>query len=330
MSCNKVLTFRASSIGDCLMGKYMLDNIHAQYPQARLGLVVASRAGMIRDLFAGYPYIEVVEANRRSPASLWRLWRGWRGSDLVVTQYAGKAGGRFSFASKLVARLLSKKLVGFSDASRFNAMLYDRLVTFDPAAAPAEMERQALRAAGLAVPLSYPHLDSTAVGIAQRLGLGRYVVVNLFSGSIKRGLNPSKRRELVATLRAALPREVELVLTGGPADQKEAADAAGADVRSLAGQLNLHETVQLVAGAVCVVSLDTGVAHIAVQLGKPAVVLASCLGVQWWGPEQYGPSAAIKVFSNPEPGGHAMVDYPPCINNIDTGQITAFAASLVR
>ncbi|MES2203231.1 MAG: hypothetical protein V4474_02860, partial [Patescibacteria group bacterium] len=109
MPIRKALTFRASSIGDCLMGKYLLDNVHAQYPAARLGLVVASRGAMIRDLLSAYPYIEVVEANRANPGSLWRLWRAWRGSDVVVTQYAGKQGGRFSLATKVMARLLARR-----------------------------------------------------------------------------------------------------------------------------------------------------------------------------------------------------------------------------
>ncbi|MEK7114207.1 MAG: hypothetical protein AAB850_01520, partial [Patescibacteria group bacterium] len=103
MEIKKALTFRASSIGDCLMGKYLLENIHAAYPHARLGIVVASRAEMIRDLFAAYPWLEVIEANRRNPVSLFSLWKKYHESDLVVTQYAGKLGGKFGLASKLFA-----------------------------------------------------------------------------------------------------------------------------------------------------------------------------------------------------------------------------------
>lgn len=137
-SIQKVVTFRASSIGDCLMGKYLLDNVHAQFPNARLAIVVASRAAMIRDLLAASPHIEVIEANRKSLKSLWSLWREFRGSDLVVTQYAGKVGGKFSLASKLAARVLARRggLVGFRDASRFN-FFYDHIVEFNRSEAPA-------------------------------------------------------------------------------------------------------------------------------------------------------------------------------------------------
>ena len=46
----KVLTFRASSIGDTLIGKYFLENVHAAYPDARCGIVVAGRVVYAREV----------------------------------------------------------------------------------------------------------------------------------------------------------------------------------------------------------------------------------------------------------------------------------------
>src|SRR3989344_4371868 len=108
----KAITFRPGSIGDSLMGKYFLENIHAQYPDARLGIVVGSRAGMLRDLFAGEPWLEVVEANRGAPRSLVALWRGWRGSDVVLTYYTA---GAIQLPTKLIVRVLARRgaLAGF-------------------------------------------------------------------------------------------------------------------------------------------------------------------------------------------------------------------------
>ena len=158
MEIKKALTFRASSIGDCLMGKYLLENIHARYPNARLGIVVASRGAMITDLFAAYPWLEVIEANRYSPRALWSLWKNFHGSDLVVTQYAGKPGGKFSLLSKLFGRILARRagLIGFTDVSAWNGVLYDVLIPHTLSDAPAALERHALRAAGFPVSPEYP------------------------------------------------------------------------------------------------------------------------------------------------------------------------------
>ncbi|HEX8994336.1 MAG TPA: hypothetical protein VF803_03730, partial [Candidatus Paceibacterota bacterium] len=203
----KAVTFRASSIGDCLMGKYLLENIHAQFPEARCAIVVASRGGMIRDLFAAYPWLEVREVNRFNVRELWRLWRDFRGSDIVVTQYAGKPGGRFSLRSKLFARLLARRgaLAGFVDAARWNRFIYDTLVPFDIAVAPAEHERRALSRIGLSVPLPYPRLAYRKENdelVLRQFGLasGAYLVEHLFAGNASRDLSPEKRRELVRAL----------------------------------------------------------------------------------------------------------------------------------
>lgn len=316
----KALTFRASSIGDCLMGKYLLDNIHAQFPQAKLGIVVGSRGAMIMDLLAAYPYIEVIEANRRSPRALWRLWRQWRGSDLVVTQYAGKSGGKFSLASKLVARLLARDLIGFADTSVWNKFLYSYLIPFDPQAAPAEMERRALQSIGVPVVVPYPKLaPASEIQTLHRFGLvsGKYVLVHLSSGSKKRGLSPERRRELVAAMVKSNPG-VEVVVTGSKAEKEDALSAAAGTQAKVIADASLQELMALVAESRGVVAVDTGVAHIAAQLGKPLAVLTSCLGAQWWVAGQYGAPPSVRVLTNKAACGsmHELADYPPCLNTI--------------
>jgi len=320
----KALTFRASSIGDCLMGKYLLENIHRQFPEAHLGIVVASRGKMIRDLLAAYPWLEVIEANRQSPRALWRLWREWRGSDLVVTQYTGKIGGKFGLASKLAARVLARRgaLVGFSDAAHGSAFLYDRLVPFDHGVAPAEHERRALRAAGLAVPLPYPTLSAVPnKDVLSKFGVSaeKYIVVHLFSGSIKRGLNAASRKKLLSALSIAIPG-APLLVSGGKGDRIEAKEAADGipTARVIAGDASLQEMISLILQSSRVISLDTGVAHIAAQLRRPLVVMSTCLGLFWWGSDQYGAGFSIKVFNNKAACGveHKPVEYPPCINTI--------------
>src|SRR5579859_4479491 len=102
----KALTFRASSLGDCLMGVYFLQQVRAQYPDAHCAIVVASRGAMVRDLGAAYPWIEVYEANRRSPRTLLRLARRFWRSDLVTTQYTG---GTFPLVGKIFARMLARR-----------------------------------------------------------------------------------------------------------------------------------------------------------------------------------------------------------------------------
>lgn len=328
ISMHKALTFRASSIGDCLMGKYLLENIHAEFPQARLGIVVASRAGMIRELFAAYSWLEVIEANRRHSVSLFSLWKKFHESDLVVTQYAGKQGGSFSLASKLAARVLARRggLVGFTDASWWNRMLYDRLVPIRSDIAVAEHDRAALHAAGLPVSLPFPtlaYLRDDAVLKKFHLETRKFIVVHLFAGNASRGLRPDKKRELLAALARKLSG-VRLVISGGATDREESTRITEhIPATVIAGEATLQELMNLIAESRGVVSVDTGVAHIAAQLRKPLVVLRTCVGRQWWFPGQYGGDAPITVFSCDEKcaAGHMNRDYPACVNAIDMEEV---------
>jgi len=336
MKVTKALTFRASSIGDSLMGKYLLENIHAQFPDARLGLLVASRGAMIRDLFAAYPWLEVIETNRKDMRGLWRLWKAFRGSDVVVTQYAGKPGGKFSLSSKLFARILAKRggLAGFSDSWPYNALLYDTFVPLDAREAPAAHERALLKAVGIPVVLTNPELTCLAQkGILERVGVssGAYVMVHLFAGNLSRGLSPEKRREVVSMLQKNFPDKT--ILVTGVQKERELALAAAEGVpntRVIAGEVSLQEAMNLIMESSGVVSVDTGMAHMTAQLKKPLVVLATCLGPNWWSPEQYGADRSMFVYTDPDahPGGHVSQDYPLCINNISLSSIVAGAKAL--
>lgn len=335
-SIQKALTFRASSIGDCLMGKYLLENIHAHFPDARLGIVVGGRAAMVRDLCAAYPWLEIVEANRRSPRSLVSLWKNFRGSDVVVTQYAGKRGGRFSLWSKLAARLLATRggLVGFADASRSNRWLYDAVVPLPQGAAPAALEREALRAAGVPVAYERPTMRFLKMEkVTSRFGLvpGQYAVVHLFAGNKGRGLSAEKKRALLVALAEKLPG-VRLVISGGAADREEALAAAKElPATVIAGEASLQELMNLIAESRGVVSVDTGVAHMTAQLGKPLIVLAACLGLHWWGPDQYGVEAPVTLFTRADlcEAGHLFKPCPDCLNAIDPETVAHRAAVIL-
>ncbi len=327
MEIKKALTFRASSIGDCLMGKYLLENIHNKFPDAKCAIVVGSRAKMIRDLLSEYPWIEVIEANRRNFKSLFYVWKNFAKSDLVITQYAGKRGGKFSLGSKFMARFLAKKggLLGFYDISPWNDYLYDFLLPVNQHLAIAEHEREVVKKAGIPVSMEYPILSShTNPKIIEQFGLtfGNFFVVHLFAGGKGRGLHPKNKKELLISL--ARKTEMKIVVSGGKQDLEEIQHICeGTDAVIIAGKTSLQELMSIISESAGVISVDTGVAHITAQLKKPLVVMRTCVAPNWWFKEQYGPHAPITVLSSDETcgGNHIYKDYPACINEIPIEKI---------
>ncbi len=319
-----VLTFRASSIGDCLMGKYLLENIRAARPGARCSLAVSSRTAMVRDLFAAYPWIEVLEVNK-NPLSLARFFaRGQQ--DIVVTPYTG---GVFGILPKLTARLSAKKLIGYSDSSPFNRFLYTKLIPLvGRSRAPRLLECDVLAAAGIPVAVtqsSFEYLPQPQ--LLPRLGLQEknYVVLHLFSGGNARGLSPDKKMELINALAKTLL--MPLVLTG---TEKETMSLGALPLSVRVVHTTLQELAHLIDHAAGMVSLDTGAAHIAAHLRKPLVVLASCVGVQWWSKDMYGEGMPTKLFTRLDvcKEGHDYSGYAPCLDAIDMDAVAAAAAMI--
>lgn len=328
MKIKKVVTFRASSIGDCLMAKYLLENIHLEFPEAKCAIVVAGRAKMIRDLLSSYQWIEVIEANRRNLRAVLSLWWKYHGSDLVVTQYAGKPGGRFGLTSKFMARILAHKggYVGFDDPSRWNKILFDHTIPVRSDRAVVWHEQEALRTFDIPKSISFPKIIfQKDTNILENFGLrpGNFIVLHLFAGGLGRGMNPEKKRELIDYL-VGMDRNLQIVISGGIGDREELLRITrDLPVTIIAGKTTLQELMNVIFNSRGVISLDTGVAHISAQLGKPLVVLRTCLAPNWWFAEQYGPSAPINILSSDRScsKGHIFKDYPGCLNDIPIDDI---------
>ncbi len=309
-----VLTFRPGSIGDCLMAKYFLENVHAANPGAEVVIAVPTRLAMVRDLLAAYRWIKVVQTK-----SL-RLPR----RDLVVTPYTG---GVVPLKTKLFARLLAKKLIGFSDRSPFNRFLYTKLIPLaGRSRAPRLLECDALAVAGIPVSITQPSFEYLPQPqLLPKLGLQEknYVVLHLFSGGNARGLSPARKRELIEALAKAM--SVPLVLTGTP---QETASLGELPHNARAAHTTLQELAHLIDHAAGMVSLDTGAAHLAAHMRKPLVVLASCVGVQWWGEDMYGKGNPTALFERVDvcAGKHDYSGYAQCLDAINMDEVARIAA----
>ncbi|MBI4065713.1 hypothetical protein HY412_00775 [Candidatus Kaiserbacteria bacterium] len=324
----KALTFRASSIGDSLMAKYLLENIMASYPEARCGLVVASRGGMIRDLLAAYPWIEVIEANRYSPRALLALLKNFWRSDFVCTLYTG---GTLNFSTKFIARLLARRgsLIGFTDPSPVNGLLYDTILPhYGRSGVPRLHECSALNSRGIPIAterMTFKYLPQH--GLLERFNLQekKYIVVGLFSGSAARGLSPERRQELVNDLARAMP-SVPLIFIGTETERAEIHKMTLPQNAKIV-ETSVQEVAALIDQSAGMVSLGTGTSHIAAHLRVPLVVLVACQGLQWVGKDQFG-DAPISVFSRPEmcPNGHDYFGYGKCLDAIDMDAVGKRAA----
>jgi len=322
---SKVVIFRAGSLGDNLMGKFFLENVHAAYPDAKCCVVVGERGGMIRGLLSGYPWIEVREVNRRNPMSVLRLVRDFFGADLVYTQ---NTKGIFSTASKIVGRLIAKPgaMFGYEDPWWGNRFVYSKIIHAEKDLSVREHECHALGLVGIPVTVKELSLNTSP----DKAGTS-YILVHLFPGNEGRGFSPENKARIVAQAAKMYGATHRILLTGSKQDRGIAEQALqdargrekldGIDLQVVAGDTDLPGLIRLIAGASGVISADTGVAHIAAHLRRPLVVIRSCVGRSWWLPGQYDNSPLVIDADAVCAKGHVGKLYPACINGVDFSKV---------
>ncbi len=327
LSIKKVLTFRAASLGDALLGKYFLENVHAAYPDAACYLLVSMRGEMVRDLLHAYPWITVLEVNRRNPYSILKALRVLWNTDLTLTQ--GVSSGNFSTFSKFFARVVTKGggLIGYTDTFPLNRLLYDVLLKTDHEKAVFLHDQDALRAAQIPVvadKLRYEITPDDTVLARFSLAQDAYIVLHLFSGSINRGLSRESMDRITETVTAWAKGKYTVVLTGGKGDQ-EVLNILGEThgAVSTAGRTSVREMANLIRYAEIVVSVDTGAAHMASGLGKRTIVMRCYQTANWWQEVQY--TNRVTVLTGEKGSTETEIrnqPYPHSLNSISMDALT--------
>ena len=116
--------------------------------------------------------------------------------------------------------------------------------------------------------------------ILERLGLerGTYVCCHVVSNNPKKDWPISNWEQLLESS----PRR--FVILGSPKDRARVAKLAGDRVRILCGETSLPETIAVIESAAAFVGLDSGLAHLATNLGQKSIVIAQNATLGWFFP----------------------------------------------
>ena len=110
----------------------------------------------------------------------------------------------------------------------------------------------------------------------QQLGDKDYLAINPLASKPDRNWSIARHVDLIKALRERWPNK-SIVLTGGPSDEEKKVAAAieqqVGGCLNLVGQSTLKQLAALLGSVSCVVSPDTGPAHLASAMGTPVVGL---------------------------------------------------------
>jgi heptosyltransferase III len=269
---------KSTGIGDMILLSGVAKDVAAAFPEAETILFAGEDNRDVARLADG---VEVVTLPMGSPWQAVRLLRARR-LDVLVDF------GQWTRVEAICALLSGAHFtIGFDTPGQRRHRCYDETVRH--AADVHELENYRRLAARLGVEShSLPVLSPNGRPVdAPR---GPFVVFHLWPGGYRSELKEwplSSWRELARRL---TERGYSILLTGADADAARteafarSCEAANGRVESVAGRYRLGELVDLLHRASCVVSVNTGVMHLAAAAGAPTVALNGPTSEARWGP----------------------------------------------
>lgn len=251
----RVVALRALGLGDLLTALPALRGLRAAHPSAHLALACPATLGELALLSGAVD--DVVDTAPLAP-----LDRSLSGADLAVNLH-----GRGPQSTELLAATRPGRLVSFGVTSAWRADEH-------------EVHRwcRLLQESGIAC---FP----------EALDLDRPPVPPRVEGAVLVHCGaalPSRRWPVQRWAEVARSLPGPVLLTGGPDERSRAervARLAGLPSEAVvAGRTTLLELAALIAAARLLVSVDTGVAHLATAYGTPSVVLFGPTPPGLWGP----------------------------------------------
>jgi ADP-heptose:LPS heptosyltransferase len=223
-------------------------------------------------------------------------------------------------------------IAGFRTTSQARHFGYDLVVEHSENAHELENHRGLIRALGI-LPVHPPRLSCEKLESQNVYELTRrFAVFHLWPGGSAAKLKEWMVGRWIALAEDFAAERYEVAFTGA-ANQRELNDSVIAEVRpSLrprmrnAAGASLRETLRLVSRAELVVSVDTGVMHMAAAVGVPLVALHGPSS-----PERWGPVSESALVVEPPVRGCGFLNLgfervrnaPPCMKAISYGTVKA-------
>jgi len=323
LSARRIGLLKTSAIGDTILLSGPAADLRQRFPEAEIILFAGSNnrdaarlipsVDRVVELAVERP-LRAVRQMRRQPVDLLLDFGSWPRINAFLCRFA-----------------CARWRVGFRTPGQHRHYVYDLVVDHDARRHEIDNYRQLLRAIGVATGRG-PSLSVVPGPPTRR------IVAHMFSGGSRATLKEWPEDRWVEALGRLLGEtDGEVVLTGSTVD-RERAERVRARVGSdrlldAAGDLDLGAAARMVASSSLVVSVDTGMLHLASALGVNLVALHGPTAPGRWGPLN---ANAVAIFKPRDCapclslGFESRCRRPACLDAIEVDEVIAAARCLLR
>lgn len=275
----KIAILKLSGIGDLVLITAILQDLKKAFPVASITLFCAKENKALGKLLPYVDHVEVLELF--APIKLLRTLRK-KSFDLFFDfgQWS-KTEALLTFFSR------SKYFVGFQTPGQARHYLYDQFVEHRRDLHEIENFRALLKVCDLKVS-AFPLLLFSKRLVFEQSNKAPYFVFHLWPSGLKAELKQWPIPSWLKLAKSFCAKGYQIVLTGSTNDflKTEAVikEANFSGLKNLAGKLSLDELGELFVQAKAVVSVNTGIMHMAATLDVPLVALHGPTSIKRWGP----------------------------------------------
>jgi heptosyltransferase-3 len=310
-------------IGDSVLASATISDLRRHFPSARILCFITEGTRSISSIIDGVDDWAVVSVTR--PDRSITVLRAHR-VDILVDF------GQWARITAILAAVAGARFtVGFRTVGQWRHFAYDAVADHSDQQHEIDNFRALTAALGIKSE-GMPHLRRSP-SLFRLDRRKRWVVLHPWAAGYRSELREWAQEKWVALAMSVLAWDYGIVITGGPSDRERAealANAIGGQenaVMCVAGRTTLAESVSLLEQADAVVSVNTGLMHIAAALDRPLVALHGPTNPRRWGPVS---KRAVVVGPGPEHGcgylslGHEYPAHPPdCMNRIEVEEVLA-------
>jgi heptosyltransferase-3 len=322
----RIGVFLFGAIGDSLLASATIPDLRRHFPSARITCFVTEVTRSASSIIDGVD--DWIPLPIRRPDKSAAILRA-NSVDILID-----FGQWWRITAVLTAFARARFAIGFRTPRQWRHFAYDAVATHSDQRH--ELENFRALVALLGVKSEGMPCVRRSPARFELSGAAQWIVLHPWPAGYRSELREWAEERWIAVADAVREWGYGVVITGGPSDRDRAENLAeamgrrGNHVACAAGQASLSETVHLVERAAAVVSVNTGLMHIAAALDRPLVALHGPTNPGRWGPVSKN---AVVIGPGPERGcgylnlGHEYPARPPdCMECIAANEVLAALA----
>lgn len=271
-SIQSIALLKSAGIGDLVILSAVVKDLQGAYPAASVTLFTGkSNAEMGRMI----PGVSVIPLPMTSPWKSLKIIRKHSFDVWIDADPWPRINALFTFCSR------SKFTIGFKTAKQWRHNVYDKAINHSSACHEIENYRNLINHLGIRT-YHRPNFS-----FSPKKPKEQKIALHLFPGGSRAALKQWEMGRWKELITLISQEGFKIICTGSKADRPHLEqlkqECFPSPIENVAGSLTLQETAEMLLTCACVISVDTGIMHLAAALGCPTICLHGPTSPKRWG-----------------------------------------------